>query len=194
MELAVRSYEPVARNHLDRLAEIVAAELRRFVQRCPEFQDRMIASVLAQGAALHMLTGATGVKDLDVWMFFAALPGRRFPEYSQLVMRYDFGPSNLGRQDYRLADARNDRERRLWASWASEHQGRRVDVMKRALQDPPDDDPATAIQSWLRAGQRRGRGSAFFLARKPMVLIDPLPRRHEIIWCGDHVAVGPADT
>jgi hypothetical protein len=49
------------------------------------------------GAALHMLTGSTGVKDLDVVLFFAAIPGERFAEFPRLVQHFDFGPSSLGR-------------------------------------------------------------------------------------------------
>jgi len=32
----------------------------------PEYRERRVAVVLAQGAALHLLDGTTGVKDLDV--------------------------------------------------------------------------------------------------------------------------------
>ena len=51
----------------------------------------------AQGAALRYLGGRTGVKDLVVWTFQAAIPGRRFPA-DKRVRRADFGLSSLGRQ------------------------------------------------------------------------------------------------
>jgi hypothetical protein len=38
------------------------------------------------------------VKDLDVVLLFAALPGERFPEFPRLVKHVDFDPSSLGRQ------------------------------------------------------------------------------------------------
>ena len=45
----------------------------------PEYRDRRLAVVLAQGAALHYVDHCHGVKDLDVWTFYAAVPGERFP-------------------------------------------------------------------------------------------------------------------
>ena len=35
---------------------------------------------LGQGAARHYLDGQTGVKDFDVWTFFAAAPTRPYPD------------------------------------------------------------------------------------------------------------------
>jgi hypothetical protein len=49
------------------------------------------------------------MKDLDVWSFFAAIPGVRFPADIRKT-HADFGPSELGRQPYDLADARSPRE------------------------------------------------------------------------------------
>jgi len=63
------------------LAGLAGAEWERFAQRWPRYRDRFLAATLAQGAALHMLTGSTGVKDLDVVLFFAAIPGERFAEF-----------------------------------------------------------------------------------------------------------------
>jgi hypothetical protein len=57
------------------------------------YRGRFLPPTLAQGAALHMLTGSTGVKDLDVVLLFAALPGKRFPEFPRPVKHVDFGPS-----------------------------------------------------------------------------------------------------
>jgi hypothetical protein len=65
---------------LDRLARLAAAERERFARRWPRYRDRFLAATLAQGPVLHLLTGSTGVKDLDVVLLFAALPGERFPE------------------------------------------------------------------------------------------------------------------
>jgi hypothetical protein len=140
---------------------------------------------LAQGAALHLLTGSTGVKDLDVVLLFAALPGERFPEFPRLVKHADFGPSSLGRQAYDLAAARDDQQRRQWARRAGQHQGRRVDLVKRALPTSPGADPVEVIRSWLRAGRAaRRNSSAFYLARKPVLLLDPPALRGTFAWRG----------
>ena len=79
--VSARYYGAVTTEHLDRLARLAAAERERFARRWPRYRHRLLAAALAQGAALHMLTGSTGVKDLDVVLLFAAVPGERFPEF-----------------------------------------------------------------------------------------------------------------
>jgi hypothetical protein len=183
--VSARYYGAVTSDHLDRLAGLAAGERERFVQRWPRYGDRFLAATLAQGAALHMLSGTTGVKDLDVVLFVAAIPGERFPEFPRLVKHFDFGPSSLGRQEYDLAAARDDRQRRQWARWAEHHRGRRVDLVKRALPASPGADPLQVIRSWLRAGlTARRKSSAFYLARKPVVLLDPPALRGTFAWHG----------
>jgi hypothetical protein len=141
-----------------------------------------------------MLTGSTGVKDLDVVLFFAAIPGERLPEFPRLVKHLDFGPSSLGRQEYDLAAARDARQRRQWARWAAQHQGRRVDLVKRALAVSLTADPAEAIQSWLLDGMTgRHTASAYHLSRKPVVFLSPADRRGEFAWRGVGVE-GPRGT
>jgi hypothetical protein len=135
--VSARYYGAVTTEHLDRLARLAAAERERFARRWPRYRDRFLAATLAQGAALHPLNGSTGVKDLDMVLLYAAVPGERFPEFPRLVKHVDFGPSSLGRQAYQLAAARDDRQRRQWARWAGQHRGRRVDLVKRALPASP---------------------------------------------------------
>ena len=61
-------------------------------------------------------------------------------------------------------------------------QGRRVDLLMRGLHVAPDADPADAIRQWLRPGATAPKSSPEYLAKKPVVIIDPEPRRGEIIW------------
>jgi hypothetical protein len=183
--VSARYYGAVTTEHLDRLAGLAAAERERFVRRWPRYRSRFLAAALAQGAALHLLTGSTGVKDLDVVLLFAAVPGERFPDFPRLVRHVDFGPSTLGRQAYDLAAARDDRQRRQWARWAGQYRGRRVDLVKRALLVSPEADPVEVIRSWLWAGRAASRtSSAFYLARKPVVLLDPPALRGTFAWRG----------
>src|SRR5258708_18718924 len=107
-----RYYGPVTPGHLHRLADLAAAEGERFARRCPRYRGRLLATALAQGAALHMLTGTSGVKDLDVVMFYAAIPGERFPQFPRLVTHFDLCPSPLRPQAYDPAAARDAPHRR----------------------------------------------------------------------------------
>jgi hypothetical protein len=40
------------------------------------YRDRLLCVALCRGGALHYLDRSNGVKDFDVWTFFAALPDR----------------------------------------------------------------------------------------------------------------------
>ncbi|MHB1594831.1 MAG: hypothetical protein ACYCO9_10020 [Streptosporangiaceae bacterium] len=129
-ESSPRTYEPLTGEHLARLAGLDHAAFTRPGSR-PEYRSRRLLVVLAQGAAQHFAdcqAGAdshhrAGVKDLDIWTFYAAIPGTRFPAH-RCETHADFGPSALGRQDYDLAAARNHREKALWRKW-SKYEGRR---------------------------------------------------------------------
>ena len=80
-------------DHLDRLSVLAAQDRDMFYQRRPEFRPMHMATVLAQGAAQHWVDGTHGVKDLDVWSFFALPPDiARFPADVRQT-HVDFGPS-----------------------------------------------------------------------------------------------------
>jgi hypothetical protein len=157
--------------------------------------------VLAQGAACHYLdcltgrdAGArTGVKDLDIWTFYAAVPGTRFPA-AKRETHADFGPSSLGRQAYDFAAASTAREHSLWRKWAA-YQGRRVDFMMRALPIPPGTSYAEivqAVQDWLRRGaatRAQKKPSSWHLAQKAMVTLTPQPHDGQGVW---PIGPGPA--
>src|SRR3954447_9377333 len=111
---SVRTTTPLSRAHLRRLGALADdqhAELTRPPaqgRNLSAWAGRRVAVVLAQGAALHYLhpdgppdppAGAPGVKDLDVWTFYAAIPGWPLRTGRYEVSR-DFGPSSLGRNRY----------------------------------------------------------------------------------------------
>lgn len=189
---AERSYVPLTMAHLARLSDLASADHDHFTRPGGrlEYADRLIAVTLAQGAAAHFLDGRTGVKDLDVWRFYAAVPGLPFRE-GRRETHADFGPSDLGRQQYRLADARTPREQARWRRWQDEYAGRRVDHLIRTLSVAPGVDTGVvvdALRAWLDRGARErptpgGRhSSAGHLARKAMVLIDPADGRGLRVW------------
>jgi hypothetical protein len=179
---SARSRVPLTKRHLSRLSKIAAADHEDFYQRRPAYRGRLLAVVLAQGAALHYLNRRNGVKDLDVWSFFALPSGEaRFPE-DRRKRHVDFGPSDLGRQRYDMSKARSPREATTWTKWHREHEGRRVDLMMRGLRCDLDVDPAEAIRAWLDRGTRKPNSSPGYLRRKAVILIDPADRRGEVIW------------
>ena len=81
--------------HLDRsLARIELADLRRLAElaadaeaelfgRNPQgsgrYAGRLLGRAVCQGAAVHHVDGRNGVKDFDVWSFYAELDGWPFP-------------------------------------------------------------------------------------------------------------------
>ena len=105
-ERSDRSYAPLTRQHLSRLSDLADWDHQRLTGphgKRPEYADRRVAVVLAQGAAQHYLdcvehaAHCNGVNDLDVWTFYAAIPGLRWPAAKRHAIA-DFGPSELGRK------------------------------------------------------------------------------------------------
>jgi len=94
-----RSYEPIDRGDLVRLAEIARADLVDFFASKPRYaalENRLVCIALCQGAALHFVDGRNGVKDFDVWTFFAAhLDAPSFPWRRRNA--YDFDDPKFGR-------------------------------------------------------------------------------------------------
>ncbi len=106
-----------------------------------------------------------GVKDFDVWSFFSAIPGERFPADRRRAY-VDFGESKFGRWDDEVEVCQH-------------YTGRRVDLLMRALPVPVDAHPVSALRSYLAEART---SSAKFLAKNGVVLIDPPDRRGEIVW------------
>ena len=84
-------------------------------------------------------------------------------------------------QKFNLREAPNERVLRACEK-AAQYEGRRFDLLMRALPVGPSVEPVAAIREWLLKGQRRGQGSGWFLSKKAVVLIDPASRRGEVIW------------
>lgn len=182
-----RSYAPLTDAHLARLSEIADEDHRHFTRRDgrPEYRDRRIAVVLAQGGALHLLDGTTGVKDLDVWTFYASIPGVGFP-FGQRKRQVDFEPSEHGRNLY-PPDFMH-RQLKRWLRF----DGRRVDLMIRNLPVPPGashEAVTHAVRDWRHEGttapQRPSDDdmpSNWWLAKKAVVMIDPMQGRRSVVW------------
>ena len=166
-----RSPARIERADLLRLAALAAdaeADLfRRKPQGSGRYAGRLLCRVLCQGAALHYVDKRNGVKDFDVWSFYAQYDDWPFP--ARWRGTRDFGPSRFGR----------------YPGDPPLYLGRRVDLLGRSLPANPGADPAGVLRRYLAA---RRTDSAKALAAKAVVLIHPENRAGEIVWPVSHVS------
>jgi hypothetical protein len=159
-----RSFEKIAKADLRRLAGIAAEDREQFFGSHPDwgelYADRLIATALCQGAALHYVTGQVGIQDFDVYSFYRAHPARRW--YGKRNKHRDYGLPKFGKSPDR-----------------PDYVGRRVDLLGRGLETRLGEDPALAIQRWLATS---GTRSARLLAQKAVVLLFPSDRLGQVIW------------
>lgn len=159
------STELIDNADLRRMSEIALADLESLCTRKPRwevYRRRLVAVALCQGAASHYQDHTHGLKDIDLWSFFAEVRGQPYPW--RRIGHADFGPSKFGTDP-------SD----------SSYRGRRVDLMGRSLPHTMKADAAAAIKTWLRAGST----SATFIRRSPIVLVYPPARLGEFVWHGD---------
>ncbi len=158
-----RSYEPITKSDLERLRQIALDNQKEFFSRgpqCAALSNRVICIALCQGAAMHYVDGENGVKDFDVWTFYAALPKVEFPP--RWRVEKDFGDSKFGQ-----------------SSDKPEFIGRRVDLLGRSLNIALNSNPIYSLQNYLSAGKTE---SARQLEEKAVVLLEPVEHLGKIIW------------
>ncbi|WP_033341444.1 hypothetical protein [Catenuloplanes japonicus] len=160
-----RSQARIELADLVRLAKLAADAEAELFKRNPQgsgrYAGRLLGRALCQGAALHFIDGTNGVKDFDVWSFYAQHSDWPFPPRWRGTR--DFGPSKFGRY---LHDP-------------PQYVGRRVDLLGRSLPALLGADPADVLRIYL-AGRRTDSAKA--LAAKAVVLIDPANRAGEVVW------------
>ncbi len=162
---SVRSLERIGRYDLLRLAELAGQAEADLFARKPDgagrYAGRLLCRALCQGAALHYVDGRNGVKDFDVWSFYAERDDGPFPYRWRGTT--DYGASRFGRHP-------DDPPSYL---------GRRVDLLGRSLRVPLDADPASAVRGYLTTA---GTDSAKKLAAKGVVLIHPQTLVGKVVW------------
>ena len=149
--------------HLRRLAELAKDDRDGLFGRKPYlavYRDRILVTALCQGAALHFVNGLNGVKDLDVYTFYAEDARIRYPYRRRGIA--DFGASEHGYHpdDHDLVD-------------------RRVDTLGRALKVSRSADPVAAVRHYLQVSRTR---TARELARKAVVVVDAGPTFGKVVW------------
>lgn len=158
-----RSRASITRSDLQKLARIARDDLESLFERdrhLARYRNRLLCIALCQGAALHYVYGDNGVKDFDVWSFFAEHPGGPFPARRNATA--DFGRSKFGRPRANFP-----------------LKGRRVDLLGRSLRVRPSADPVEAVLTYLLTSTTR---SARELKKKAVVLIDPPELLGAIVW------------
>ena len=79
------------------LADDAEAELfRRNPDGSARYQGRLLGRALCQGGASHYVNHCNGVKDFDVWSFYAQ-QAAHWPFPPRWRGTRDFGPSKFGR-------------------------------------------------------------------------------------------------
>jgi hypothetical protein len=148
-----------------RLAVLAADAEAELFKRNPQgsgwYAGRLLGRALCQGAALPYVNESNGVKDFDVWPFYAQYDDWPFP--ARWRGTRDLGPSKFGRYPH-------DPPR---------YSGGRVDLPGRSLPAQPGAGLADVLRRY--PGARR-TDSAKALAAKAVVLIDPENRAGEIVW------------
>jgi hypothetical protein len=161
-----RSYERLTKDHLQTLVRIAQVDLEGFFERNPHRKDygsQVRLTALCQGAALHYLDHATGVKDLDVWTFFGELPQGRVERHRR-PKQEDFGLSTLGRHPHAKKG----------------YAGRTVDLLLTTIPRRPGQRIDDAVQDYLRAG--RPPRTAYYLAQKAVIGLDPPEYFGVTVW------------
>lgn len=160
-----RSLARIDRNDLLHLAalaaEVEAGLFARHPRGAGRYAGRLICWALCQGAALHYLDGRNGVKDFDVWSFYAQRADGPFPYRWRGTA--DFGPSKFGR----------------YPGDPPSFTGRRVDMLGRSLNVPSDAEPVMVLRGYLSAART---DSASELAAKAVVLISPERLVGKVAW------------
>ena len=158
-----RSYESIDMADLQRLAEIARTDRENLFARKPRYAvlgERLLCVALCQGAALHYVDGHNGVKDFDVWTFYASHPEITYPWRRRVA--HDFGNPKFGKSP--------DEPRYV---------GRHVDLLGRSLKAEVNTDPMIALCGYLSECRTK---TARHLAQKAVVLLEPASLLGTIAW------------
>ena len=165
-----RSFALFTDEHLERLVKIAREDQQAFFERNPHlaiYGERLLLIALCQGGAVPYVDcqrGAeekNGVKDLDVYSFYAADPNVPWPYRRHGVA--DFGESEFGYHP-------NKREHFV---------GRHVDLMGRALPVKRDANPGEVVRDWLATSNN---ATPRLLRKKAVVGLYPARYRGKVLW------------
>ena len=160
MRIEERAYERITVKDLTRLCELALRDLKEFFKQHPRYEpykNSLILIALCQGAALHFIDGKEGVKDFDVWSFFAEnssikLPYRRWKQVDSELDKFGMHPDDVKKS----------------------YKGRHIDLFMRTIEADivkrNRRDPEGCITEYLRAAKTK---TARLLAKKAFVGLYP---------------------
>jgi hypothetical protein len=164
-----RSFLPIEKADLLRLAEIARKDQKQFFEENPKWKkaygNRYLCTALCQGAAMHFLDckngkkDKRGINDFDVYTFYQNNPMKRW--YSKRIKAYDFGNPKFG----------------LSLHKSKSYIGRRVDCMGRGISVYKGESMLSALKNYLEHSKTR---TARELAEKAVVLL--YPECGKIVW------------
>jgi hypothetical protein len=191
LEPPTRRYVPLTDHHLARLSELAARDHRKFTSasKHPEYRDRRLLAALVRGGAqrylddLHNVSEPYRIDNFELWTFYAPIPGVAFTAHERMRPVH-FGPFSDEDQHFAAGSWLTEREREL-ANVVL--QGPPVRFRTSTLHVQPDASFATVVQALkatmrVAATQDTERPAPWYIAQKPIVLIDPEEHRGEVIW------------
>lgn len=103
---SLRSHEPLTDADLARLSELAGARHERLADSRPEWASELLAACLVQGGARPSSHHDRGVKDLDVYLFYATPASRSASHFPWNLPKWheDFGTSVHDRNLYTDAE------------------------------------------------------------------------------------------
>jgi len=164
--IEARSYEAIAVEDLERLAQIARQDREAFFQDNSEWAEvyaqRVLCVALCQGAAMHYVDSRTGINDFDVYTFYKAHPRKHW--CARRIKSYDFGNPKFGQSVDRL-----------------DFIGRRVDCLGREIEVKAEEDVIMALRRYIQSGKTQ---TAKLLATKAVVLL--APHCSTVVWPLDY--------
>lgn len=154
-----RSYKKITKKDLKKLLSLAQKDNSSLKRRHPKYRQlKQLAICLCQGGALHYVDGKNGIRDFDVYTFYAEHPTVRYPVRRKVVA--DFGESAHG-QSYGREDLK----------------GRSVDLMGRQIRDMGD--YKASICDYL---EEQPTDTAHYLARKAVITLWPVEDMGDVVW------------
>ena len=161
-----RSLQAIDEHDLRRLVRLALDDLEDLYRRKHHIRDmckgKLLCLALCQGAALHYLDQATGVKDFDVWSFFERTGTGQFPYRRRAEV--DFGSPKFG----------------LTPGFPN-FVGRKVDLLGRSISVSPDESPLVSLSRYISEATT---STPRHLAEKAGVILHPDEYFGQILWCG----------